>query len=384
MEKAAKRKVVVRPIGEKGETRALPALPLPPFVTQEIDLLPLESFYRATLGVPRYVVIVTQGDILTTLEAFLIAFPLGEKRTFICASTDEDLLRRLYSGLPQVDTTFLFLARRPEEFWSVLAFFALQDRKRVLVGEPHGIFAECAWEYFVPFLPVDIPCFSFWQRSAFLYLPLSLCGVLPEEVERGFQEGYALLREVALRMALIISRELERKDCIYFVVDSLLLKKVTMSFAPLLEECLGRKELLRIAGNGDFFREREEMPRSLVLFIRGNTRQGFQVKIPQTFSSLSGSFTPPGSLRRCSFADVQNAEAEVLQSLLRHVGGRFFVVEIPELSPFFVGQYMAFLQYLACYSAWLRGVDVFSDPPLVQFERSIISFLARRGEEEAR
>lgn len=360
----------------------LPVLPLPPFVTQRIDLLPLESFYRAVLGIPRHVVIVTQGDILAILEAFLTTYPFGEKRTFLCASTDGVLLGQLCDALPQEDTVFLFLARRPEEFWGLLAFFALQHRKRILIGEPHGAFAECARECFVPFLPADIPCFSFWQRSTFLYLPLNVCRIPPEEVERGFKEGYASLREVALRTALVLSQVLERKSRIYCVTDNLLLKRVTASFIPLLEECLGKKGSLRITSSGDLFSEREEIPRSLVLFIREGTRQKLQVRIPQTFFSSSGLFAQK-ELLRCSLSDVRNAEKEVLQFLLRQMGESFLVIDVPEISPFFVGQYMAFLQCLACYCAWLRGIDIFSEPPLVQFERSVISFLAKQREGEA-
>lgn len=382
MEKTAKRKVVVHCFGEGKRERALPTFPLPPFVAQRVDLSPLESFYRAVLGIPRHVVIVTQGDILVTLEAFLTACPFGEKRVFLCASTDGALLGQLCDVLPQEDTVFLFLARRPEEFWGLFAFFALQYRKRILIGEPHGAFAECARECFVPFLPVDIPCFSFWQRSAFLYLPLSVCGIPLDEVERGFREGYASLREVALRTALVLSRILEGKNRIYFVADTLLLRKVTASFVPLLEECLGRKGVLRITSSSDLFSEREEIPHSLVLFIQEGVRQKLPVKIPQAFFSSSGLFAQKEFFRRCSLTDVRNAEREVLQSLLRRTGGNFLVVDVPELSPFFVGQYMAFLQCLACYCAWLRGIDIFSEPPLVQFERSIISFLAKQYEEE--
>lgn len=382
MEKTAKRKVTVHYFGEGKKERALPVFPLPPFVAQRIDLLPLESFYRAVLGIPRHVVIVTQGDILVTLEAFLTACPFGEKRVFLCTSTDGALLGQLCDVLPQEDTVFLFLARRPEEFWGLFAFFALQYRKRILIGEPHGAFAECARECFVPFLPVDIPCFSFWQRSVFLYLPLSVCGVSPDEIERGFREGYASLRDIALRAAFVLSQVLEKGSRIYCVADALLLRKVTASFAPLLEECLGRKGVLRIVGSGDLFSEGEEMLHSLVLFVQGGTRQKLQVKIPQTLFSSSGLFAQKEFLRRCSLADVRSAEAEVLQSLLRRMEANFLIVNVPDLSPFFVGQYMAFLQCLACYCAWLRGMDIFSEPPLVHFERSIISFLAKRHEEE--
>lgn len=382
MEKTAKRKVAVHYFGEGKKERALPVFPLPPFVAQKIDLLPLESFYRAVLGIPRHVVIVTQGDILAILEAFFAVCPFSEKRTLLCASTDGVLLGQLCDVLPQEDTVFLFLARRPEEFWGLFAFFALQNRKRILVGEPHGAFAECARECFVPFLPVDIPCFSFWQRSTFLYLPLIVCGISPDEVERGFREGYASLRDVALRAALVFSQVLEKGNRIYFVADTLLLRKVTASFIPLLEECLGKKGLLRIAGSGDLFSEGEEVLHSLVLFIQGDTRQKLQVRIPHTLFSSSGLFAQKEFLRRCSLADVRSAGTEVLQSLLRRMGASFLVVDVPDLSPFFVGQYMAFLQCLACYCAWLQGIDVFSEPPLVQFERSIISFLAKRYEEE--
>lgn len=382
MEKTPKKKITVRYPREGEREKASLTFPLPPFVTQKIDFLPLQSFYRATLRIFRQVVIITQGDIFATLEAFFSTYPSFEKRVFFCTGTDQILLRRLYNELPQEDVIFLFLARRPEEFWNLLAFLALQDRRRILVGEPHGAFAECARECFVPFLSVDIPCFSFWHRSAFLYFPLSMSGIPPEEVERGFQEGYVLFRETAFRIALFVSRELAGRERVYVVIDTVLLKKLTMSFVALLEECFGKRGLFCVVSGEDLWKEKEEIPHAFIIFVQESADKKFRIRVPQTFFSPSGLFAQREFLRHCSFSDIQNAKWEVLQSLLRRMGGRFLTLELPDVSPFFVGQYMALLQYLACYGAWLRGADVFSDPPLVHFEHSIVSFLAKQHREE--
>lgn len=385
MEKTSKKTVALRYFGEARREKESPRFPLPPFVAHEQDLLPLQSFFRATLGTPRHVVVVAQGDILTTLEAFSCLPPSGEardKRVFLCASGDSFILERIGYEFPQEGTVFLFLARRPEELWGLLAFFALQDRKKVLVGEPHGAFAECARECFVPFLPVEIPCFSFWHRSAFLYLPLMLSGFSPEEMDKGFRKGYVALHEAALRAALLISQELAEKTRVYIVTGTLFMRKVTAAFLPLLELCFGKGKCFRTVSSEDLWQEKEELSHSLVIFLQENAGKAPPLKIPQVFFSPSGLFAERAFLRRSSCAEVRAAGMEVLQSLLRSMRERFLLIELPDHSLFSLGQYLAFLQCLACYGAWLQGVDVFSDPPLVQFEHAALSVLAKHHGEE--
>lgn len=381
MEKASKKGVAIRFGGRKGGG-ILPKFPLPPFMTQEINPSPLQNFCRMAFGAFQYVVVVTQGDILATLEAFFLCRFSPEKRVFLCASSNDTLLAQLSSELPREETVFLFLARRPEEFWGLLSFFALRDWKRILVGEPHGAFAECARECFVPFLPVDIPCFSFWHRSAFLYLPLMFWGIDPEEMEQGFQEGYVDLREQALRVALFISQGLEERTKVYIVADTPLLEKVTVSFVPLLEGCFGKRGIFRATNGESLWREGEELLHSTVVSVRGNHSSELRVRIPQAFFSGSGLFSRRSFLRQCSFAGVREAAFHFLKSFLQQAKENLVDVELPGITPFSLGQYMAFLQCLACYGAWLEGVDIFSDPPLVQFEHSIVSFLARQSGEE--
>uniref|UniRef100_A0A7V4THW2 Uncharacterized protein n=1 Tax=Candidatus Caldatribacterium saccharofermentans TaxID=1454753 RepID=A0A7V4THW2_9BACT len=390
MEKASKRKITVR-IQEGGrdwkggkEVRTLLSqFPLPPFVTQEVPLLPIQRFFRATLGVFRYIVLVTQGELLAFFQAFLKNSLLREKALFLCSSQDGDLLGELCEVLPPSETAFLFLARRPEEFWGLFALFALPERKKVLVGEPHGAFAECARECFFPFLPVDVPSFSFWQRSAFLYLPLSVWGMPPEEVERGFQEGYTALREEAFRLALFLwEKEQEGKGRVHIVAEPPLLGEVLSSFFPLLERSCEGGLVFRAGSPQTLWNEGERVwERGItILVLRALSGEGFRVRIPRELVS-SEIFAGWGFLRECSFEALEKAAIDALRGMLRQRGEAFAELCLPLYSPFFLGQCIAFMQYLACYSAWLREVDIFSEPPLVRFERHVVSCLKKRCQE---
>uniref|UniRef100_A0A7V3YM04 Uncharacterized protein n=1 Tax=Candidatus Caldatribacterium californiense TaxID=1454726 RepID=A0A7V3YM04_9BACT len=389
MEKASKRKITVR-IQEGGrdwkggkEVRTLLSqFPLPPFVTQEVPLLPIQKFFRATLEVFRYIVLVTQGELLAFFQAFL-KNPLFRERTlFLCSSQDGDFLEELCEALPPSETAFLFLARRPEEFWGLFALFALPERKKILVGEPHGAFAECARECFFPFLPVDVPSFSFWQRSAFLYLPLSVRGMPLEEVERGFQEGYAALREEAFRLALFLrEKEQEGKGRVHIVAEPPLLGEILSSFFPLLERSCGGSLVFRIGGPQTLWSEGEEVwGRGVTIFVLRASGEGFRIRIPRELIS-SEIFAGWEFLRECSFEALEKAAIIAQRGMLRQRGEAFAELCLPLYSPFFLGQYIAFVQYLACYSAWLREVDIFSEPPLVRFEHHVVSCLRKQCQE---
>lgn len=374
--------------GREREARELSLqFPLPPFVTQDVALAPLRNFFRVVLGVSQNVVFVAQGELFTFLQALLLGcLPREEKRVFLCASGDEFHLKQLYEALPPEETVFLLLARRPEEFWSLFTFFTLQDRRKALVGEPHGALAECARECFVPFFPADITCFSFWQRSAFSYLPLVVWGIPVEEVERGFQEGYSLLREAAFLLAFFLAqKEQEGRGRVYIVTESSLLEGVTSSLVPLFERSCGHVMVFRIMDPQAFWNESAERviwKSSVVIAVRGDSRSGLQVRVPQSFFSTRGPFTGQEFLHHSSFEALEYSTMEALRTLLRREGEIAVDIHLPSVSPLFLGQYMAFLQYFACYSAWIREIDVFSDPPLMHFERQVVSFLKKWHEEE--
>uniref|UniRef100_A0A7V3YFL0 Uncharacterized protein n=1 Tax=Candidatus Caldatribacterium californiense TaxID=1454726 RepID=A0A7V3YFL0_9BACT len=389
MEKASRRKITVRIQeggrdwkGGKGVRTLLSQFPLPPFVTQEVLLLPIQRFFRATLEVFRYTVLVTQGELLAFFQAFLKHSSCRERTLFLCSSRDGNFLRELCEVLPPSETAFLFLARRPEEFWGLFALFALPERKKILVGEPHGAFAECARECFFPFLPADVPSFSFWQRSAFLYLPLSVWGVPLEEVERGFQEGYATLREEAFRLALFLwEKEQEGKSRVHIVAEPSLLGEVLFSLSSLLERSCGGSLAFRVGSPQTLWNEGEEVwGRGVTILVLRTSGEGFRIRIPRELVS-SEIFTGWEFLRECSFEALEKATMETLRGMLRQRGEAFAELCFPLCSPFFLGQCVAFVQYLACYSAWLREVDIFSEPPLVRLEHHVVSCLRKQCQE---
>lgn len=387
MERTQKEKVTVHILEKKGVWRDEQELgefslhfPLPPFVAQRVDIDPLLSFSRAVLGTARNIVFVAQEEMMLLLEAFFVGYsPEGERRFFFCTAGDIHCVKHLSEVLSQEESTFLFMARRPEEFWILALFFALPHQKRAFVGEPDGALAVCARECFIPFLPADISSHAFWQRSAFLYLPLVLWGFRVEAVDRGFEEGYATLRDSALRCALFLRREGERgKRKIWFVSESALLRGIVFSFLPLLERSFGRSvnfEILDLLAFSQKWMEGSGRDAAVIL-VSSKQKQNLRLELPQDFPYSS--FSGWEYLNECSLEGIRQVGLEATRALLRKENKIFVDVNLFDSSPSSWGSFMAFLQCLACYSSWLQEIDVFSDPPLVRFEHQVLSFLKKQ------
>ncbi len=391
MEKAQKEKVTVRISEKKGirgdeqEFREFSLrFPLPPFIAQKVDIGPLLSFSRAVLGTARNIVFVAHEEMVFLLEAFFVGHsPKEERRFFFCTAGDVHCVKHLSEVLSREESAFLFMARRPEEFWILALFFALPHQKRAFVGEPDGALAECARECFVPFLPANIPSYSFWQRSAFLYLPLILWGFRVEAVDRGLEEGYTTLRDSALRCALFLRREEEEgKRRVWFVSESALLRKIISSFLPLLERSFGGGVNFEILDLLAFFQKWMEGRGgdAAVILVGSRQRQNSRLELPHDFPC--GSFSGWEYLKGCSLEGMRRASFEATRALLRKESEIFVDVNLFDSSPSSWGSFMAFLQSLACYSSWLWEIDVFSDPPLVQLEHQVLSLLKKQQWEE--
>ncbi|MGQ9621939.1 MAG: hypothetical protein ACUVTO_00580 [Candidatus Caldatribacteriaceae bacterium] len=354
--------------------------PLPPFMAQRVDVDPLLSFSRAVLGTARNIVFVAQEEMVLLLEAFFVGCsPEGEKRFFFCAAGDVHCVKHLSEVLSQEKSAFLFMARRPEEFWILTLFFVLPRQKRAFVGEPDGALAVCARECFIPFLPADISSHAFWQRSAFLYLPLVLWGFEVEAVDRGFEEGYATLRDSALHCALFLIREEGKgKKRIWFVSESALLRGIIFSFLPLLERSFGRSvnfEILDLLAFSQKWMEGSGRDAAVIL-VSSKQRQNLRLELPRDFPY--GSFLGWEYLNGCSLEEVRQVGLEATRALLRKENRTFVDVSLSDSLPSSWGSFMAFLQCLACYGSWLQEIDVFSDPPLVRFEHQVLSFLKKQ------
>ncbi|MGC8777945.1 MAG: hypothetical protein ACP5Q4_04635, partial [Candidatus Caldatribacteriaceae bacterium] len=374
----------------KGEAETFKkSFPVPPFWDSAVSLEQLSSFYRAVLRLAKHIVFLGNSEIIFFLQSLFREYVPGlggEHSFYFCGDSDMALLERLVGNLPPEETVGVILPRRVEEFKLLTLSFVFPWRK-VFLGSAHGIVAEVARELFLPFYPVEEGYHHFWHRGTLLYLPLLCGGIAIEELERGFQEGYPRFQEEALCLSLLLIKGKPggwREVC--FLVDSQFLFVLFQSFLPLFEKSCGGETKIRFTVKDflsfrdisqDVLSSKKRIASTLFVVVRSGKRgQNLLFQRP----SLLGKeffFEEWHLLDRVSFHHFHRAECLALLSILR--GEEASVVELRYLDADIgvAGQIMAFLHQWVCYSAWLRGLDLLSDPPISRFEKLVRGFLKK-------
>lgn len=99
----------------------------------------------------------------------------------------------------------------------------------------------------------------------------------------------------------------------------------------------------------------------LPLFVE-TSHEHAEIDVPEDLSDIDIRGEKLGELDELSYEEALNAEAEGVQEALKQSSKPFIELKLKEFNYRSVGGLMAFLQYLAVYSAWERGVDPFNQP----------------------
>ncbi|MEN3187994.1 MAG: hypothetical protein ABDK94_04305 [Atribacterota bacterium] len=362
--------------------------PVPPFRDMVVNLEQLASFHRAVLRLSRNVVFLGSSEIILFLQNFFREYVLsgnGDQFFYFCSDSDLVLLEKLITSLPPAETLGVILSRRVEEFKFLTLSFVF-PWKRVFLGSAHGILAEAARIIFYPFFPVEDGYHYFWHRGALLYLPLLCLGIRVEELEQGLIAGYPLLQEEAMLMSLLLLRNEVGWKEVCFLVDNQFLLTLLQSFLPLLEKsCRGEKSMGFKVRDSLFFWDtcrdwsfwKEDSASTLFVVIRSEgDKQCLPFRFPPQLQE-EFFFEEWALLNRVSFCRLHQAENLALLSLLQGAGISWLELVYHQSGLEMVGQMVAFFHQWACYNAWLRGLDLLSDPPISGFEGMVRKFLKK-------
>ncbi|NLY05580.1 hypothetical protein [Candidatus Sordicultor fermentans] len=384
---AKRKKSLVFSQGEKGsffsqEERAelLDKLPLL-FEEEEVIVEQFFSFYRAVLREKKNLIFLSSPVVVSFLRNFLMeeVSSRGEQFIGLVDSSRSDLLLYWKEKLPPKDTALVVLARPLEELQLLLLAFSFPQWEKVLVGSNYGILAQSAQILFLPFLPTEIYHHYFWQRSALLYLPLISLNLPVEELEEGFKKS-DYLREEAAALSLFI-KEMEEKgiERVNFLVDNSFILSILQSFIPLLEySCKGEGKMEFRAFDFSMMRDGQLFlsDNSIFILVKSEKINKIKFTLPSVLKRID-LFSPEGSVPTSgSWKEIKEIECRVVENLLYKEGKDFLKWEyyLPDFQT--TGELMTFVRYLVSYNAWLRGLDLWSDPPVAEFDNQIWRLLA--------
>ncbi|HSV30709.1 MAG TPA: hypothetical protein VLH40_01625 [Atribacteraceae bacterium] len=351
---------------------------MPPFTAETFNAERLDIFYRNTLARYGNVIFTGGGELIRALATLfrLSGDTRCSQRIYLCEMGETEIMCRLYDRLPADNTVLVILSRKFDEMELLALSLAYSAWPQVFLAPTHGPLAEGARLLRIPFFPVDLAFNRFWYNSELFHLPLTTLGHEPEAISEGFIQGYRECIDGSRTVAGIL-RTMEKQGCwrVFFLSRNPFFRLIVEILTPLLEESsTGEKcRLYYRVLSPDTLKEHylDELCRNpaetLCLWLdEGQRPAGPQISFPEILRENSYLDSRFFALQGKPFSGLACAESESLRAFL--VEKRMTVVA---LSGFreddeSLGGLLAFFQLLACFNAWLRGVDLFNDPSRVE------------------
>lgn len=368
----------------------------PEFEKHREDIERLQSVMK---GYSKYrnLIVIGNGGSNTSFRAFHQALvPVGSKKgSFILTTMEPDLIDELREAFPKRKTLVMPISKSGTTVGVIESMLAFEGYAMLPVTSPNtgalSVMAEKAGFEMIPHAPVGG---RYSGLTASALAPALFFGIDVVEIENGAREMYKqcnpqvhIDRNPALQLAASLYL-LDRKgyDEIFCPIYSYRLAGFQNLIVQLMHETVGKKRKGQTVFCADapesqhhtnqrFFGGKRNI---LGLFINVENPEDndSKVKVPPSLRQVKVRDGTVGDMNGVPYAKA--LEYEFRGTYEDAINKRIPVANIglDSVSPFSVGELLAFWQYVAVYSAWLRGLDAF-DQPQVESSKGI-SFRLRR------
>jgi glucose-6-phosphate isomerase len=360
----------------------------------------IDSLSKALKKYMKYdnVIVIGNGGSNSSFRAFHSALvPLGEdKRMFILTTMEPDLLKQLKDVFPKRNTLVMAISKSGNTIGVIEALFAFKGYRTVVITTPgSGALSAIAGKLGFDIIPHPAIGGRYSGITASAYAPALLFGIDIKGIDDGAKSMYKQCRpsvsidkNPALQLAASLYL-LDQKgyDEIFCPVYSSNLRGFQNFVMQMIHESSGKKGRGQTIfcseapdsqhhTNQRFFGGKKNI---LGLFIEVESQDDMQskVEVPKELRRVK--------IRDGKLGDINNVSYEkALQFELKGTYKDAVKKRIPvarlsldRITPFSVGEMLAFWHYVAVYSSWLRDVDPF-DQPQVEASKEI-SWQLRKG-----
>ncbi|MFC1742190.1 hypothetical protein ACFL3V_06660 [Nanoarchaeota archaeon] len=364
--------------------------PVPDFVDYKEDFEALKNVLNKYKKYEN-LIIIGNGGSNTSFKAFHQALvPMTyDKRTFIVTTMEPDLLKDIKSFFPKWNTLIMPISKSGTTIGVLEALFAFKGYKVLPVTSPNtGALSVIAKKQGFDMIPHPPVGGRYSGVTASAYAPAMFFDINVEEIDDGAKDMYKkcspgehIDENPALQLAAALYL-LEQKgyDEIFCPIYSSRLAGFQNLVVQLMHESVckrGRGQTIFSADapesqhhtNQRFFGGKKNVL-GLFLTVENPDDKESKVKIPDAVKNIK---IKDGKLREAN--NVPYAKAiyyEFLGTYRDAINKRIPVAEISldKITPFSIGEFMAFWHYVAVYSSWLRDVNPF-DQPQVESSKDI-------------
>lgn len=323
-------------------------------------------------------VVIGNGGSITSLRAIQYAFrDQHDKNLEIVTTMEPDYLRHVEASVDKEETVVMPISKSGSTtgvIESTLYFLNKGYEIIPLTTDQESPLREIAQKRELQ--TIDHPDIGgrFTGLSETALAPAAMLGLDVEEIFEGGREMHEKLAPGEPNKASKLAQDLYEAEKIGFSeVLAPFYSTRLFGFYPLLVQLMHESVCKRGEGQtfyGDIGPEYQHHTNqrlfggrdNILPFIVESSHEHVEIEVPEDLFDIDIRGRKLGELSGLSYEEALNSEAEGVKKALRKSSKPFIQFKLKEFNYRSVGGLMAFLQYLAVYSAWERDVDPFNQP----------------------
>lgn len=325
-------------------------------------------------------VVIGNGGSITSFRAYLYAFmPEVDKLVHPVTTMDPDYLNRISKNLDPENTLIMPISKSGETVGVIesLMYFVKRDYDVFgVTSDNDGALKQIIDRNEYGWIEHPDVGGRFSGLTETALVPAAFAGIEIEEIRRGGEEMYDLLSpkkqyNPALNMAsALYDAENNGYENVFAPFYSSRMFGYMPLFIQLMHETVCKDgEGQMISGdhapeyqhhtNQRIFGGKENV---LPVFFRTDTHEREEIDIPEGIEDIDIRGKKLEDLEGLSHQEALKSEYKGVKDALDEEDRPNITINLTELSHESAGKMVAFMQYLAIYSAWLRDVDPFTQP----------------------
>ncbi|MBI2549071.1 hypothetical protein HYW21_07010 [Candidatus Woesearchaeota archaeon] len=373
--------------------------PLPAFVTHEPDIYGIRAFVQPYHDYQTLLLLGNGGSINNFIALYeaLTAWHNNGKQVIIVNTNEPEFITKIKKRFSNKDSLVMMISKSGENLVPLEALFAFQDYHWVGVTQEKSTVAQLAKHSGVPvYIHPDVGG-RYAGRTSCSFVPLAFFNLDIEQINEGALALYKkshpsvpLTENKALQLSLYLLM-LEEQG--YGEVFMSFYTTALTGFLPLIVQLMHESVAKQEKGQTFFGGLAPEThhhtnqrffggPKNVVgLFVRVARHQHLTLTVPQHLRKLPFRKGTLGDLHHLELGaallyEYEGTRQHALKKKIPHA-----VLTLDAVTPYTVGELLAFFQYVAVYSSWLRDVNPF-DQPEVEFAKSVSFRLIQHAAQE--
>lgn len=325
-------------------------------------------------------VVIGNGGSITSFRAFLYAFlNEAEKNVRLVTTMDPDYLNTLSDELDPEDTLVMPISKSGETVGVIESLLYFIDRDYevcAVTSENDGALKQIVERNDYGYIEHQDVGGRFSGLTETALAPAAFAGIEVSEIRKGGEEMYEKLSprkqyNPALNVAsALYDTEQNGHDEIFAPFYSTRLFGFYPLFVQLMHETVCKEgEGQTVYGdmgpecqhhtNQRVFGGRKDVA---TMFFRCEAHEKTTLDIPDNLSDIDIRGRELSELQGQELKDSLEAEYQGVKDAMDEEDMPNITVQVDDVSHRSLGKLVAFMQYLAVYSAWIRGVDPFTQP----------------------